>query len=59
LRTDLVAEALSDAVNRRRPTAGVVFHSDSETVAASFPGFLTLTAMDTSGWLVSGAPRAS
>ncbi|MFI6829431.1 IS3 family transposase [Kribbella sp. NPDC050241] len=28
LRTDLVAEALSDAVNRRRPAAGVVFHSD-------------------------------
>jgi transposase InsO family protein len=27
LRTDLVAEALSDAVSRRRP-AGVVFHSD-------------------------------
>jgi transposase InsO family protein len=28
LRTDLVAEALTDAVNRRRPTPGVVFHSD-------------------------------
>jgi transposase InsO family protein len=28
LRTDLVAEALSDAVSRRRPAAGVVFHSD-------------------------------
>jgi transposase InsO family protein len=28
LRTDLVAEALTDAVNRRRPAAGVVFHSD-------------------------------
>jgi len=35
-----------------------VMHSDSETVLASFQGFLTLTAMDTSGWLVSGAPRA-
>ncbi|WP_238177003.1 IS3 family transposase [Kribbella sp. VKM Ac-2566] len=29
LRTDLVADALTDAVNRRRPAAGVVFHSDS------------------------------
>ncbi|WP_328520553.1 IS3 family transposase [Kribbella sp. NBC_00359] len=28
LRTDLVAEALTDAVNRRRPAADVVFHSD-------------------------------
>jgi len=28
LRTDLVAEALTNAVNRRRPAAGVVFHSD-------------------------------
>ncbi|WP_328522730.1 IS3 family transposase [Kribbella sp. NBC_00359] len=28
LRTDLVAEALTDAVNRRRPAAGLVFHSD-------------------------------
>jgi len=28
LRTDLVAEALTDAVNRRRPAAGVTFHSD-------------------------------
>ena len=28
LRTDLVADALTDAVNRRRPTPGVVFHSD-------------------------------
>ncbi|WP_328999489.1 IS3 family transposase [Kribbella sp. NBC_00709] len=28
LRTDLVADALTDAVNRRRPAAGVVFHSD-------------------------------
>lgn len=28
LRTDLVAEALADAVNRRRTAAGVVFHSD-------------------------------
>jgi transposase InsO family protein len=28
LRTDLVAEALSDAVTRRRPAAGVIFHSD-------------------------------
>jgi transposase InsO family protein len=58
LRTDLIAEALTDAANRRRPLPGVVFHSDSETVLASFQGFLTLTAMDTSGWLVSGAPRA-
>jgi len=28
LRTDLVAEALTDAVNRRRPAPGVLFHSD-------------------------------
>jgi len=28
LRTDLVADALADATNRRRPAAGVVFHSD-------------------------------
>ena len=28
LRTDLVADALTNAVNRRRPAAGVVFHSD-------------------------------
>jgi len=28
LRTDLVADALTDAVNRRRPGPGVVFHSD-------------------------------
>jgi transposase InsO family protein len=28
LRTDLVAEALTDAVNRGRPAAGVVFHSN-------------------------------
>jgi transposase InsO family protein len=28
LRTDLVADALTDAVNRRRPTPGVLFHSD-------------------------------
>ena len=28
LRTDLVADALTDAVNRRRPASGVVFHSD-------------------------------
>jgi transposase InsO family protein len=28
LRTDLVADALTDATNRRRPAAGVVFHSD-------------------------------
>ncbi|MFI5736371.1 IS3 family transposase [Kribbella sp. NPDC051587] len=28
LRTDLVAEALTDAVNRRRPAPGVIFHSD-------------------------------
>jgi putative transposase len=27
LRTDLVAEALTDAVNRRRPATKVVFHS--------------------------------
>jgi putative transposase len=36
---------------------GVILHTDSESVLASFPGFLTFTAMDTSGWLVSGAPR--
>jgi transposase InsO family protein len=30
LRTDLVAEALTDAVNRRRPATSVVFHSDSD-----------------------------
>jgi transposase InsO family protein len=28
LRADLVADALSDAINRRRPAPGVVFHSD-------------------------------
>jgi transposase InsO family protein len=28
LRTDLVADALTDAVNRRRPASGVLFHSD-------------------------------
>jgi len=28
LRTDLVATALTNAVNRRRPAAGVLFHSD-------------------------------
>jgi transposase InsO family protein len=28
LRTDLVADALTDALNRRRPAPGVVFHSD-------------------------------
>ena len=28
LRTDLVDEALPDAINRRRPPPGVVFHSD-------------------------------
>ena len=28
LRTDLVADALNDAVNRRRPAPGVIFHSD-------------------------------
>jgi transposase InsO family protein len=28
LRTDLVAEALTDATNRRRPAPGVIFHSD-------------------------------
>ncbi|MFD7159043.1 IS3 family transposase [Kribbella sp. NPDC059898] len=28
LRTSLVADALTDAVNRRRPAAGVLFHSD-------------------------------
>ncbi|WP_432887884.1 IS3 family transposase [Kribbella sp. CA-245084] len=28
LRTDLVADALTNAVTRRRPTPGVVFHSD-------------------------------
>jgi putative transposase len=28
LRTDMVAEALTDAVNRRRPAPGVIFHSD-------------------------------
>ncbi|MDX3002397.1 IS3 family transposase [Kribbella solani] len=28
LRTDLVADALTDAVNRRRPAGSVVFHSD-------------------------------
>jgi transposase InsO family protein len=28
LRTDLVADALTDATNRRRPAPGVVFHSD-------------------------------
>jgi transposase InsO family protein len=28
LRTDLIADALTDAVNRRRPAPGVLFHSD-------------------------------
>ncbi|TCC44059.1 IS3 family transposase [Kribbella pittospori] len=28
LRTDLIAEALTDAANRRRPLPGVLFHSD-------------------------------
>jgi transposase InsO family protein len=42
LRTDLVAEALTDAVNRRRPAAGVVFHSDSETVSTPRPSSPTL-----------------
>jgi transposase InsO family protein len=62
MRTELVTDALKAAQATRSSLGGLtgaVFHSDSETVAASFPGFLTLTAMDTSGWLVSGAPRAS
>jgi transposase InsO family protein len=34
LRTDLVDQALQNAVTHRRPARGVVFHSDSETVEA-------------------------
>jgi transposase InsO family protein len=59
LRTDLVADALSNAVAARNPAARLIFHSDSETFCAG-----VLRGPDPHGggrdrMLVPGAPRAS
>jgi transposase InsO family protein len=48
LRTDLVADALTDAVSRRRPAPGVIFHSDrgcqyTSTQFANLPRDLGVT----------------
>jgi putative transposase len=47
LRAELVVDALEMAVARRRPDAGLVHHSDSETAGVWLgPGGLTRTAID-------------
>ena len=38
MKTDLVIQALRSAVNRRKPAKGLIHHSDSKNIGASFTG---------------------
>jgi hypothetical protein len=47
MRAELTIAALTMAIQRRRPGAGLIHHSDSNS-AWAVPGGLTLTAIDRS-----------
>jgi hypothetical protein len=59
LRTELVADALANAVAARDPDPGVVFHSDSEYVTAGALGFPDLHSDGRDRMPVPGCSRAS
>jgi transposase InsO family protein len=59
LRTELVADALVNAVAARDPAPGVVFHADSEYVGAGAPGLPDPHSDGRVRMLVPGRSQAS
>jgi transposase InsO family protein len=59
LRTELVADALTNAVAARDPAPGVVFHADSEYVGAGAPGLPDPHSDGRVRMLVPGRSQAS
>jgi putative transposase len=59
LRTELVADALTNAVAARDPAPGVVFHADSEYVGAGAPGLPDPHSDGRARMLVPGCSQAS